>query len=136
MILHKDHLAEIIEHAQHSKPDECCGLVGGTNTREAQTLYPLRNVSKHPQLAYEAAPEELFAAQRQMRERGEVLVGIYHSHPRAADPTPSETDVRQAYYPAATYLIVGLAGVEPLVKAFEIVEQEHRWHEVEYVITD
>ncbi len=58
---------------------------------------------------YEAAPEELFAAQRVMRERGEELLGIYHSHPRSPKPVPSETDVRLAYYPSAIYFIIGLA---------------------------
>jgi proteasome lid subunit RPN8/RPN11 len=136
MILNKDQLAEIIHYAQESNPDECCGLIGGTSRQQARTLYPLRNVSKHPRLAYEAAPEDLFAAQRQMRERGETLLAIYHSHPRSTDPTPSETDVRQAFYPTATYLIVGLGGVDPVVKAFQILEQEQSWHEVEYVIMD
>jgi proteasome lid subunit RPN8/RPN11 len=85
-------------------------------------------------LSYEAAPEELFAAQRQMRSRGEELLAIYHSHPRAIDPSPSETDVRLAYYPSATYLIVGLGGAEPIVKAFKISEREQRWQQVEYAI--
>lgn len=87
-------------------------------------------------MRYEAAPEDLFTAQRLMRERGQELIGIYHSHPRAADPSPSETDVRQAYYPSATYLIIGLGGTGPVVKAFNISEREHRWQVVEYEVAD
>jgi len=85
---------------------------------------------------YEAAPEDLFSAQRQMRERGEDLLAIYHSHPRASDPSPSETDVRLAYYPNAKYLIIGLAGMHAVIKAFSISEREHRWQQVEYEIAD
>lgn len=136
MILRQDHLAAIVSHARETAPDECCGLIGGTSDATAQTIYRLRNVTPNAERAYEAAPEELFVAQRQMRERGETLLAIYHSHPRAEDPTPSATDVRLAYYPAAAYLIVGLAGVEPVVKAFQISEQEQCWHQVEYEITD
>jgi proteasome lid subunit RPN8/RPN11 len=71
-----------------------------------------------------------------MRDRGEQLVAIYHSHPRSAEPLPSETDVKLAYYPSATYLIVGLAGAKPLLRAFEISEREQSWRPVEYELVD
>ena len=135
-MLRREHLEAMIEHAREAAPAECCGLIGGISGIRAATLYRLRNVTANPELGYEAAPEDLFAAQRQMREHGEELLAIYHSHPRAADPSPSETDVRQAYYPSATYLIIGLGGDGPVVKAFSISEREHRWHLVEYEITD
>jgi uncharacterized membrane protein YuzA (DUF378 family) len=44
--------------------------------------------------------------------------------------------VRLAFYPAAVYLIVGLAGAEPLMCAFRISEKEQRWETVEYQIVD
>jgi [CysO sulfur-carrier protein]-S-L-cysteine hydrolase len=127
---------EIFAYAQAAAPTECCGLVGGTPDGNARSLYPLRNVAADKLVSYEAAPEDLFAAQRQMRERGEELLAIYHSHPRSAEPVPSETDVRLAYYPNAVYLIVGLAGPQPVIRAFRISEREERWEEVEYVIDD
>ena len=136
MILKPDELSAIIAHARDTSPAVCCGLIGGLDDGRANTIYPLRNVTSKPELAYEAAPEDLFAAQRQMRERHEGLLAIYHSHPRAIDPSPSETDVRLAYYPSATYLIVGLAGDLPVVKAFKISEREQRWQQVEYEIMD
>lgn len=134
--LRSEHLATIIRHAQETVPEECCGLIGGSDAWLAQNIYRLRNVTANPAFAYEAAPEELFAAQRQMREREENLLAIYHSHPRSNDPSPSETDVKLAYYPSAIYLIIGLGGDEPVVKAFKISEREQRWQQVEYVILD
>ena len=134
--LRREHLEAMIDHAREAAPAECCGLIGGTSDIKAATLYRLRNVTAEPEVRYEAAPEDLFAAQRTMRERGEELLAIYHSHPRSADPHPSETDVQLAYYPSATYLIIGLAGTGPIVKAFNISEREHRWHQVEYEIAD
>lgn len=125
----------MIAHARETAPEECCGLIGGIAT-QAASLYRLRNVTPHPESAYEAAPEDLFAAQRQMRERGEALLAIYHSHPRSSDPSPSETDVRLAYYPSAKYLIIGLGGVEAVIKAFCISEREQLWEQVEYEIVD
>jgi len=136
MILRREHLAAIISHASQTAPDECCGLIGSANGAKSNSIYQLRNVGPDPERAYEAAPEELFAAQRQMRERGEDLLAIYHSHPRSNNPTPSETDVRLAYYPAATYLIIGLGGEQPVVQAFLISEQQQHWEQVEYVISD
>jgi proteasome lid subunit RPN8/RPN11 len=132
--LEKAHLEAIIAHAREASPHECCGLIGGTNDGTAQTIYRTRNVAAEPLVAYEAAPEDLFAAQRAMRERGEQLLAIYHSHPRASNPEPSETDVRLAYYPSAVYFIVGLGGAEPYLRAFRISEREERWEPAEYQV--
>lgn len=126
---------EISAHARASAPAECCGLVGGKLDR-AQTIYRLRNVARDPLAAYEGAPQELFDAQRLMRERDEKLLAIYHSHPRAVDPSPSDTDVRLAYYPKAIHFIVGLAGAEPLLRAFRLFEEERRWERVEYEVCE
>lgn len=132
LVLGSAHLREIILHAQEASPDECCGLIGGSSDGRAESIYRLINVASNTESAYEAAPEQLFAAQKQMRQRGETLLCIYHSHPRASEPTPSDTDVRLAFYPSAIYLIVGLAGIEPVVRAFTISEQDHSWQPVEY----
>src|SRR6185436_2985534 len=130
------HVNELNAHAREAAPAECCGLIGGANEGRARSVYRLPNIAADPLVAYEAAPEELFAAQRQMRARGEELLAIYHSHPRSDEPSPSETDIRQAFYPSATYLIIGLGGGGPVVRAFSISEREHRWHQVEYEIAD
>ena len=126
---------QILAHAKQADPAECCGLIGGAE-RRVTSIYPLHNVAADPNVAYEAAPEDLFAAQRQMRDRGEELLAIYHSHPRSAEPAPSETDVRLAYYPQAVYFIIGLAGPQPVARAFRISERDESWEEVEYVIVD
>ena len=134
--LQREHLDEIFDHAREADPAECCGLIGGTLDDRATTIYRLRNIASAPQVAYEAAPEELFRAQRRMRESEEHLIAIYHSHPRAIEPQPSDTDVRLAYYPSATYLIIGLGSSKPLMRAFRISESELQWQAVEYAIMD
>ena len=114
-------------HARARVPEECCGLLGGAGNGAA-SVYPLRNVAPRPEVAYEAAPEELFEAQRSMRARGETLVGVYHSHPRSKEPAPSRTDVRLAFYPEAFYLIIGFDEEGGCVlRAFRISEREGRW---------
>ena len=126
-------LERIFAHAKESDPAECCGLIGGAASR-VTSIYPLHNIAANTIVSYEAAPEDLFAAQRQMRERSEELFAIYHSHPRSSEPAPSETDVRLAYYPQAIYFIIGLAGPTPVIRAFRIAEREARWEQVEYAI--
>src|SRR5437764_1001436 len=101
LTISKSHFRDMVDHARREAPCECCGLIGGNDAR-AGTVYPLGNVATDPLVTYEAAPEDLFAAQRSMRDRGEQLLAIYHSHPRSNDPQPSATDVRLAYYPSAT----------------------------------
>jgi proteasome lid subunit RPN8/RPN11 len=138
--LWRAHVEEMYRHAREANPAECCGLIGGSiedgEESIARSVYRLRNVARSPLVAYEAAPLELFAAQKRMRERGEEMLAIYHSHPRSEEPQPSETDVRLAYYPSAFYFIIGLSGTEATLRAFRINEQAARWERIEYRIAD
>ena len=68
------HAREIISHARETAPHECCGLIGGSIDGHARTVYRLRNIASDLLVTYEAAPEDLFAAQRSMRDRGEHLL--------------------------------------------------------------
>jgi proteasome lid subunit RPN8/RPN11 len=129
------HVEEMYAHAREASPAECCGLIGGIRS-EARTVYRLRNVAPDTLTGYEAAPEELFAAQRTMRACGEQLLGIYHSHPRSSDPFPSEMDVRLAYYPSAVYFIIGLGETGERLRAFRISERTRRWESVEYSMAE
>jgi proteasome lid subunit RPN8/RPN11 len=123
-------------HARECAPEECCGLVGGRG-RRASSVYRLRNVARDRVTAYEAAPEELFAAQREMRARGEELLAVYHSHPRSNEPAPSGTDVRLAFYPSAVYLIIGFVNEDECVlRAFSISEREARWERAAWALDD
>lgn len=104
-------------HAIESRPAECCGLLSGTG-RLITHHYPLRNDADRPETRYFATPEDLFAATRRIREAGQELLGIYHSHPRTA-AYPSASDVEMAFYPEAFYFIISL---EPRIdlRAFKI----------------
>lgn len=127
---------EMQAHARAAAPEECCGFVGG-RAREAASVYQLRNVSDAPTVAYDVAPEELFNAQRLMRARGETLVAVYHSHPRCAEPAPSATDVRLAFYPSAIYFIIGFDTAGGCVlRAFRIFEREGRWESAAFEVVE
>lgn len=109
---------QIIAHAQAGYPEEVCGLVAG---REGQAVeaHPGRNVSPTPRVAYEMDAETLMRMV-EWEDAGLALVAIYHSHPQGPEG-PSETDVAQATYPEAAYIIVSLAERgRPVVAAFRI----------------
>lgn len=65
-------------------------------------------------------PKEQFAAIKDMRSKGLVLLGNFHSHP-ATPSRPSQEDIRLAHDPAASYLILSLADrSRPVLKSFRI----------------
>lgn len=132
IMLQRGHVEEMLAHAREANPAECCGLIGGTEVGGARSVYRASNVAPDPLVGYEIAVKELLDAQRLMRERGEELWGIYHSHPRSVDPVPSETDVRLAYYPSAVYFIIGFGDEHASLRAFRISEREGSWQPVEY----
>ncbi|MBL8167219.1 MAG: M67 family metallopeptidase [Acidobacteria bacterium] len=121
---------ELIQFAQLEAPRECCGLLGGVG-QEMKTLYPLQNVAQHPETNYNAAPTDLFTVTKRIRQRGESLLAIFHSHPRSP-AWPSATDIELAYYPDAFYLIIALTP-QPALRGFRIRNQQVT--EIEIVIT-
>lgn len=109
----------ILEQAQRSPEAEVCGLIAG---RQGQPLrcYPVANTDPRPEHHFLMEPHQQIAAMREMRERGEELFAIYHSHPDPP-PLPSAEDLSQAAYPDALYLIVSLATKGTLqLRGFEL----------------
>lgn len=96
----------LAEQALQARPAECCGLLSG-DSRLITDVHPLRNEAERPESRYFASPEDLFAAMRRIREAGQILCGIYHSHPRSP-AYPSPADVQMAFYPEAVYFIISL----------------------------
>lgn len=85
----------------------------------ATRLIPCANVAPTPRTRYLLAPREQLAAFRAMDAAGEELLAIYHSHP-ATEPRPSPTDIAEARYPDAVYVLVSLRGEEPEIAAWSI----------------
>lgn len=108
---------EMIDHARADAPNECCGMVASRDG-EAVKVYPADNAAASP-LRYEIDGAEQYRIQMEIDDAGHDLGAIYHSHTRSK-PYPSQTDINLAFYPEALYVIVGLAGEEPEVRAFRI----------------
>jgi proteasome lid subunit RPN8/RPN11 len=112
---------ELLEHAREEAPNECCGLIGGTDG-VASTVYRARNAEASP-LRYNLDPQDQFRIMTEMEERGEELSAIYHSH-TASPAYPSQTDINLAAYPDALYLIVTLIDGERPLRGFHITDGE------------
>jgi proteasome lid subunit RPN8/RPN11 len=108
---------EMVSHAQAEAPNECCGMVASSDG-EAVKVFRAENAAASP-LRYEIDGAEQYRIQMEIDDAGLDLGAIYHSHTRSK-PYPSQTDINLAFYPEALYVIVGLAGDEPEVRAFHI----------------
>jgi [CysO sulfur-carrier protein]-S-L-cysteine hydrolase len=112
-------LDELIAHAQAEAPNECVGMIASRNG-EAVAVHRATNAAASP-LRYEIEGREQYRIQTAIEDAGLDLGAIYHSHTRSA-PEPSQTDINLAFYPDALYLIVGLKGEEPDVRAWRIAD--------------
>ena len=128
MKIARDLYDEIVAHAREEAPNECVGMVGSSDGHVA-AVYRAENAEASP-LRFRIDPEEQLQLHNKIEDEGLELGAIYHSHTRS-DPVPSQTDINLAFYPEALYIIVGLAGEEPDVRAFTIVDGEVTQTELE-----
>ena len=112
-------LDELIDHARADAPNECCGIVSARDG-EAVAVHRVRNAAASP-LRYEMEGMEQYRVQTAIEDAGHELAAIYHSHTRS-DPVPSQTDINLAFYPDSLYVIVGVKGPQPDVRAWTIVD--------------
>lgn len=97
---------QILHYAQAEPNFEVCGLIGARAGNPC-SCYPVRNSAALPSIRFQLNAAEQIEAMRAMRERGETLFAIFHSHP-SSPAEPSLRDLAEAAYPDALYLIISL----------------------------
>jgi [CysO sulfur-carrier protein]-S-L-cysteine hydrolase len=97
--------AKILAPARADHPDEACGVVAGPAGSDTPVRFiPMLNAERSPTF-YRFDSLEQLRVWREMDERDEEPVVIYHSH-TATEAYPSRTDVSYASEPDAHYVVV------------------------------
>lgn len=98
---------QLMHEAQIRPDEEACGLIAKDPASGSCVVYPVPNVAADRAHAFEMEPQRLVAVHRAMRERGQMLWAVYHSHPQG-DATPSAADLRESGHPEVVQIIVSL----------------------------
>jgi len=96
----RDVYASLRQHGEETYPHECCGVLLG-------------------QFADDGS-KTVIRIQREGRERGEDIVGFYHSHPDHPARW-STTDLAEAHWFCCSYVITSVEkGVAKITNSFEL----------------
>jgi proteasome lid subunit RPN8/RPN11 len=121
------------QHGEETYPHECCGVLLGRfddNGAESVSQSVSKTVSRiarcgntradSPHNRYQIDPRDLIRIQREGRERGEDIVGFYHSHPdHPAQWSP--TDLAEAHWFGCSYVITSVEkGTATITNSFEL----------------
>jgi proteasome lid subunit RPN8/RPN11 len=113
------------KHGEETYPHECCGVLLGRfdddGSRIVTSTARCGNTrTDSPQNRYNIDPRELVRIQREGRERGEDIVGFYHSHPdHPARWSP--TDFAEAHWIGCSYVITSVdKGKAAITNSFEL----------------
>jgi proteasome lid subunit RPN8/RPN11 len=116
--------ASIRRHGEETYPQECCGVLLGQMDGDTRTVSSVaragntRTDSAHNR--YNIDPKDLIRIQREGRERGEDIVGFYHSHPDHPARW-SSTDLAEAHWFGCSYVITSVEkGKAVLTNSFEL----------------
>ncbi len=102
LTLQAAHYQQIQAQLTAELPNEACGFLAGLDHRSLH-VFPITN-ELHSPTTYRMVAAEQLAAMLAIEENNWELLAIYHSHPNSP-AVPSITDIEQAYYPEAIYLI-------------------------------
>ncbi|HET7328506.1 MAG TPA: M67 family metallopeptidase [Nocardioidaceae bacterium] len=127
----------IVAHARRDHPNEACGVVAGPEGSDRpERVIAMLNAAGSPTF-YEFDSVDLLKLYREMDDRDEEPVVVYHSH-TATEAYPSRTDIKLAQEPNAHYVLVstrdGADADSPVeFRSFRIVEASVTEEEVRVV---
>src|SRR5438046_7581206 len=138
-------LEEIRRDGEETSPHECCGILLGAADWEKDERAVTRALrcgntrADSPHNRYHIDERELIAAQKQARERGEDIVGFYHSHPDHPARW-SATDLAEAHWLGCSYVITSVAKAKAEVtSSFSLtgtLEEDKRFVDERIVVQD
>jgi proteasome lid subunit RPN8/RPN11 len=81
---------------------------------------------------YFMSPRDQLKVFEEMEAESMEMIAIYHSHLKTI-PFPSETDVKSAFYPDVSSIIISLKEENPVMKAFQISKEAIYLEEIEVI---
>jgi proteasome lid subunit RPN8/RPN11 len=120
----QSHYDALRQHGEQTYPHECCGVLLGRMEgadRVVTSIARCENTRQDsPQNRYNIDPKQLIHIQRGARERGEDIIGFYHSHPDHP-PRWSQTDLADAHWFGCSYVISSVEqGKAVVTNSFEL----------------
>jgi [CysO sulfur-carrier protein]-S-L-cysteine hydrolase len=114
--------AAVVAHARADHPDEACGVIAGpAGSDRPERFIPMMNAERSPTF-YRFDSLEQLRVWREMDDRDEEPVVIYHSH-TATEAYPSRTDISYASEPGAHYVLVSTRDPDEVeFRSFRIVD--------------
>jgi proteasome lid subunit RPN8/RPN11 len=114
--------SKIMAHVTADHPDEACGVIAGpAGSDRPERFIPMLNAERSPTF-YRFDSLEQLRVWREMEDRDEEPVVIYHSH-TATEAYPSRTDISYASEPGAHYVLVSTADpAQPQLRSFRILD--------------
>jgi len=100
------HYREMVLHVKKFPEEEVCGILGGRIGEKGyhvELVLPVTN-ELHSPVRYRMQPQAQLDALFTLEKKGMNMVAIYHSHLNGS-ALPSGTDIDEAFYPNAVYLI-------------------------------
>jgi [CysO sulfur-carrier protein]-S-L-cysteine hydrolase len=115
-------LDAIVAHARRDHPDEACGIVAGPIGSDRPTRHIPMDNAERSSTFYRFDSMEQLRVWREMDDRDEEPIVIYHSH-TATEARPSRTDIGLAAEPGAHYLLVSTRDeAQTEIRSFRIVD--------------
>jgi proteasome lid subunit RPN8/RPN11 len=122
--IEKSSYDSIRRHGEETYPHECCGVLLGRIEEDARIVTSIARCANtredSPHNRYNIDPRQLIRIQREGRERGEDIVGFYHSHPDHPAQW-SQTDLAEAHWVGCSYVITSVEkGKAAVTNSFEL----------------
>jgi proteasome lid subunit RPN8/RPN11 len=121
--LKREHWDMMLNEVKKCYPEEACGILGGID-HMVEDVIPVTNILHSP-TRYRMDPQEQLNAMQQIEDKGHSILGIYHSHVNGLSGL-SATDLNEAYYPEAAYLVLSKLLGDWECKAFLIEDRRAR----------
>ncbi len=126
----KDVYINMIAHAKEGLPLEVCGYLGEKDG-EVSRIRRMKNTDESNE-HFTFDPKEQFEAIKEFRNDGFKATVVYHSHPETPS-RPSKEDIKLAFDPNVSYVIISLADDEPVVRSFLIKDGVVNQEEIKIV---